>query len=132
MSDSPQIRGIAPVLLVRDVVRAHDYFANQLGFKAPRVWGDPPHFCIPTRDGMEIMLNQVKPEDSFRPNADYNGRCDAYFWVNDADALYAEFSANGAELVGAPQDQPYGMREFGVRDPDGHLLLFGHDTTGTA
>jgi len=32
--------------------------------------------------------------------------------------------------VGGPEDQVYGMREFLVRDPDGHVLAFGHDTTG--
>ena len=132
MSEVRQIRSVAPVLLVRDVVAAHDYFADKLGFRSPRMWGEPPTFCIPQRDGHEVMLNQVLPEHEFRPNADYDGRCDAYFWVNDADALYAEFKAKGANLVCEPEDQPYGMREFGVTDPDGHLLLFGHDTTGAA
>ena len=132
MSEVRQIRSVAPVLLVRDVVAAHDYFADKLGFRSPRMWGEPPTFCIPQRDGHEVMLNQVLPEQEFRPNADYDGRCDAYFWVNDADALYAEFKAKGANLVCEPEDQPYGMREFGVTDPDGHLLLFGHDTTGAA
>ena len=127
-----QMRGVAPVLLVRDVVAAHAYFADKLGFRSPRMWGDPPVFCIPQRDGLEVMLNQVRPGDNFRPNADYQGRFDAYFWVHDADALHAEFEGKGADIVCAPEDMPYGMREFQVRDPDGHLLAFGHDTTGAA
>ena len=131
MTADPQMRAHAPVLLVRDVVGAHTYWAEKLGFRSPRLWGEPPTFCIPQRDGLSVMLNQVAPEDDFRPNGDYDGRCDAYFWVRDVDALYEEFSAAGADVVCEPDDQPYGMRELLVRDPDGHLLIFGHDTTGT-
>jgi uncharacterized glyoxalase superfamily protein PhnB len=126
------MRAVSPVLLVKDVVKAHAYWDQKLGFRSPRMWGDPPMFCIPQRDGMQVMLNQVEAGDSFRPNADYDGRCDAYFWVNDADALFAEFTAKGADIVCEPDDQVYGMRELQVRDLDGHLLIFGHDTTGTA
>ena len=132
MSGERQIRGIAPVFLVRDVIRARDYYADKLGFRTPRMWGDPPTFCIPQRDGMELMLNQVGADDEFQPNSRFDGRFSAYFWVRDADALHAEFEAAGADIVCPLEDQPYGMREFQVRDPDGHLLGFGHDTTGMA
>ncbi|HEX2802904.1 MAG TPA: VOC family protein [Sphingomicrobium sp.] len=129
---SHQFRAHAPVLLVRDVVAAHAYFADKLGFRSPRMWGDPPTFCIAQRDGLEVMLNQVGRDDEFRPNGDYDGRCDVYFWVNDADALCEEYRGTGADIVCEPENQPYGMREFWVRDPDGHILIFGHDTSGTA
>jgi uncharacterized glyoxalase superfamily protein PhnB len=132
MSAAAQMRAVSPILLVSDVVAAAAYYADALGFRSPRLWGEPPMFCIPERDGLSVMLNQVGAGDSFRPNADYDGRFDAYFYVSDADALYAEFQANGADIVCEPEDQPYLMREFQVRDPDGHLLAFGHDISGTA
>ncbi len=132
MSAAPQMRASSPVLLVRDVVAAASYYADALGFCSPRMWGDPPTFAIPQRDGLSVMLNQVGDEDAFRPNADYDGRFDAYFWVRDADALHEEFKANGARIVCAPEDQVYQMREFQVLDLDGHLLCFGHDTSGSA
>ena len=34
------------------------------------------------------------------------------------------------DRVRAPFDQPYGMREFHVKDPDGCLLLFGEAKAG--
>ena len=132
MNAAPQMRGVAPVFLVRDVVRAAAYYADALGFRAPRMWGDPPHFCIAARDRLEVMLNQVLPGDVIHPNAEHNERFDAYFWVRDADALCAEFKANGADIVCEPEDFAYGMREFQVRDVDGHLLAFGHDISGAA
>ena len=47
-----------------------------------------------------------------------------YFVVGDANALYEFHRANGVEIVEAPRDQPYGLRE--VRDLDGYYLNFGH------
>ena len=130
MNAPAQMRGVAPVLLVADVQKAAAYFRDALGFNIPRFWGDPPTFTIASRDGLEVMLNQVGAADVFRPNGDYDGRFDAYFWVRDADALHAEFASHGADIVCPPSDEPYGMREFQVRDPDGHLLAFGHDISG--
>ena len=127
-----RVLAASPILLVADVVKAAGYYADKLGFRAPRFWGDPPTFCIPQRDRCTIMLNQVGAGTSFRPNAAYDGRFDVYFDVDDADALHAEFEANGADIVCAPEDQPYDMREFQVRDLDGHLLAFGHDISGAS
>jgi uncharacterized glyoxalase superfamily protein PhnB len=96
------------------------------------MWGEPPTFCICQRDGVEVALSQVGPGDEFKPNGAYDGRMDAYFWVNDADTLCAEMTGKGADVVCEPEDQPYGMREFWVRDPDGHILIFGHNIEGNA
>jgi catechol 2,3-dioxygenase-like lactoylglutathione lyase family enzyme len=130
MNTPAQMRGVAPVLLVSDVQKTAAYFRDALGFATPRFWGEPPVFAIASREGLQVMLGQVDPGDTFKPNGDYDGRYDAYFWVADSDALHAEFSAKGADIVCPPSDEPYMMREFQVRDPDGHLLAFGHDISG--
>lgn len=124
------IRAANPTLLVADVVKAAAYYTDKLGFAVERFWGAPPMFTIARRDGVSVMLNQVGAGESFRPNGDYDGRYDVYFDVADADALHAEFKAKGADIVCAPEDQVYMMREFSVRDEDGHLLAFGHDISG--
>ena len=54
------------------------------------------------------------------------GTWDAFFWVEDATALHAEFAAKGADVVYRPLVQEaYQMLEFAVRDRDGHVLGFG-------
>jgi uncharacterized glyoxalase superfamily protein PhnB len=121
------ITDATPVLLVRDVVKAAAYYVDKLGFSVDRFWGDPPMFTIAKRDGVFLMLNQVGSGDDFRPNGAYDGRFSVYVDVNDADAMHAEFRAKGADIVCEPEDQPYMMREFQVRDLDGHLLGFGSD-----
>ncbi len=127
-----QIRDATPVLLVKDVVKAAAYYTDKLGFAVDRFWGEPPMFAIARRDGVSIMLNQVDAGDTFRPNGDYNGRFSIYIDTSDADALHAEFQSKGADIVCPPDNQPYMMREFQVRDLDGHLLGCGHDISGAA
>jgi uncharacterized glyoxalase superfamily protein PhnB len=122
-----RITDATPVLLVRDVVKAAAHYVDKLGFSVDRFWGEPPTFTIAKRDGVFIMLNQVGAGDDFRPNGAYDGRFSVYVDVNDADAMHAEFQAKGADIICEPEDQPYMMREFQVRDLDGHLLGFGSD-----
>lgn len=49
-----------------------------------------------------------------------------YVRVDDADALHARYASRQADITEALGSRPWGMREFALRDPDGHLLRFGH------
>ena len=127
MSAARQFYGLAPTFLVADVLKAADYYAEKLGFRSARLWGDPPVFAIPTREEMRVMLSQ-QDKGRIHPNGAVEGAMDAYFWVRDADELHNEFQAAGADIVFAPRDETaYGMREFAVRDRDGYVLIFAHD-----
>lgn len=119
---------IAPVFFVADINRAASYYCDMLGFAFDRIWGEPPSFCMVRRQGFTIMLKQIADKQHIRPNGDANEIWDAYLWVEDADALYAEFASRGAKIHYPPEDRLYyGNREFAVRDPDGHVTAFGHD-----
>jgi uncharacterized glyoxalase superfamily protein PhnB len=53
-----------------------------------------------------------------------------YLRVSDAEATYRAFAAaelprKGIPRMDALQDQPWGMREFAIVDPDGNLLRIG-------
>jgi uncharacterized glyoxalase superfamily protein PhnB len=49
-----------------------------------------------------------------------------YLFVDDADAVYAAWTAAGVEgRFRAPVETTYGKREFGYVDPDGNLLRVG-------
>jgi predicted enzyme related to lactoylglutathione lyase len=43
--------------------------------------------------------------------------------VRDVDAEFARLSAEGVKVVEAPVDEPWGLREARVRDPDGLMLV---------
>jgi uncharacterized glyoxalase superfamily protein PhnB len=52
---------------------------------------------------------------------------DAYLFIENADALYAEYAASGVEFTRTLGDTPWHSREFVVKDCDGRLLAFGAD-----
>jgi predicted enzyme related to lactoylglutathione lyase len=121
----------APYFIVDDLPATADWYRDRLGFRYERLWGDPPDFTIVLRAGVAIMLGQVEGA-RMAPNGRAGrdeGTWDAYIWVDDADALHAEYSAAGVTVVRPPFDQPYGCRDFEVVDPNGYRLCFGHDTS---
>jgi hypothetical protein len=122
----PKITSSAPVLLVADVVASANYFRDCVGFGGELFYGDPPGFCICHRDGHYLMLAQVDDPEKIVPYWKIRDKtCNAYFWVDAADALHAEMQANGAKIDYGPCTQPYGVREFGIQDLDGHDIAFG-------
>jgi catechol 2,3-dioxygenase-like lactoylglutathione lyase family enzyme len=45
-----------------------------------------------------------------------------HFHTDDLDATFEQVRAAGAEIVQEPTDQPWGTRDFAVRDPSGNLV----------
>ena len=124
---------VAPYFVVEDVVATANYYRDKLGFDYERFWGDPPAFCMVGRNGVTIMLSQPEKKGGMRPNrlADPEGEAwDAYVWIDDADALSAEFRSKGVKIARDVCDQPYGCRDFDVEDCNGYRLCFGHDIGG--
>jgi len=46
-----------------------------------------------------------------------------YLSVDDVDGFHAALLAQGLKPASKPQDQPWGNREFLLRDPDGYNLV---------
>lgn len=112
-----------PVLQVADVTRSEAFYCDKLGFNSRGTWGDGPEFAIVQRGRVTIALDRSR-DDGPVPTNQYWA---AYIYVEDADALCEEFRRNQVEIVRGPEDTFYGSRDFDIRDPDGHLLAFGHD-----
>lgn len=116
----------APVLLVRDVAAAADYFRDRLGFSYDRIWGEPPGFCMVRRDGQTVMLSQAPPGAALVPHWRVVDKMWAvYFWVDDVEAIYEELRGRGASIDYHLGIKPYGVKEFGVQDADDHDIGFG-------
>lgn len=118
---------VAPVLLVRDVRASVAYWREKVGFETDRIYGEPPGFAMPTRDGVTLMLLQA-PSDRELPLPNWrvaDKSNDAYVWVDDAAALYDELLRRGAAIDYTLYDTPWGTREFGIQDLDDHDITFG-------
>ena len=82
------------------------------------------------RSGIVIMLAQLERTCVMRPNRVVDpegGAWDSYIWIDDADALHAEFKSKDVRIVRAPCDQSYGCRDFEIEDCNGYRLCFGQD-----
>ncbi len=121
---------VVPYFIVDDVVATADYYRDRLGFSYDRFWGEPPSFCMVSRNGVVVMLSQFEKTGVMRPNrlADPEGEAwDAYIWIDDADALRDEFKSKSVKITRDVCDQPYGGRDFDVEDCNGYRLCFGQD-----
>jgi catechol 2,3-dioxygenase-like lactoylglutathione lyase family enzyme len=121
-----KITASAPILLVRDLQASADYFRDKLGFSYETLWGDPPNFCIVKRDGHSVMLSKAPAGHTITPHWKIVDQMwNAYFWVDNVDALYEELQGRGAHIDYSLCTQPYNVREFGVQDLDQHDIAFG-------
>ena len=119
------LAGASPILLVSDLERAVEYYRDRLGFEC-NVYGDPPDFAVATRDEATIMLALCNDAARIVPNwRIVDKTSNVYIHVDDADALYAEVQERGAAIDYTIYDTPWGFREFGVQDPDGHDISIG-------
>jgi catechol 2,3-dioxygenase-like lactoylglutathione lyase family enzyme len=116
----------APYFPVSNVERSVEFYEQVLGFSCEYSAGAPLEFAICSRDGLGVMLRRVSAPELIVPTEKQGGTWDAFFWVSDAQALHGELNAKGAEIVYGPLIQEaYNMKEFAVRDGDGHVLGFG-------
>jgi uncharacterized glyoxalase superfamily protein PhnB len=124
----PSVTGVAPFFLVADVTRAAEFYRDKLGFKIiGYFFKEPPVFGMVSREDKIVMLSLVETNRGGSNRSHKGEAIDAYFWVDDVDALYAEFQQAGADIVMPPTLRIYGMKELEVRDLDGYVLCFGQD-----
>ena len=55
-----QFRATAPFFVVRNLKESVEYYHRVLGFNLPELWGEPPTFAMPSRDGFIFMLYQAE------------------------------------------------------------------------
>lgn len=53
--------------------------------------------------------------------AEAGSRFQLTIWVEDTDAVCAQLSSLGVELLNGPIDRPWGLRTATFTDPDGHI-----------
>ena len=117
------IRSTMFVLAVRDLEAASAFYRDVLGFAVGEVGDDG--WRLLERDGCRILAGHCPDAIPASELGDHSYF--AYLTVDDAEALHGEVVARGAELIKPLRDEPWGMREFGVRTNDGHRLMFGEE-----
>lgn len=116
----PELFACRFVLAVRDLSISTSYYRDVLGFKLDF---EAPGWSFMSRESFRVMMGECAdavPAGELGDHSYY-----AYINVRGIDALYEEVKSKGAETMSVPTDKPWGLREFGVRTPDGHRIMFG-------
>jgi catechol 2,3-dioxygenase-like lactoylglutathione lyase family enzyme len=125
---------VTPNLLVRDIAASTAFYCDVLGFSVRQTVPDAAPFVFVwlERDGVPVFLNDPKaiahdfPDASHRPAG---GTATLFFVVTDVDAFHDRVAPR-TRIVMPLKTQFYGMREFAVEDPDGHILTFAERVEG--
>ena len=133
MDDDSLLRRRISILVYRDVAAAHAYLVDVFGLTPGEVTTDGDgravHAEVHGGDGV-IWLHPEHAEFELASPATL-GAASATMavMVDDVDADHELVSAKGADIVYAPVDQPYGYREYSVRDCEGTLWSFMKENT---
>lgn len=112
---------LVPALLVRDMPATLAFY-RLLGFAVTGCHPDDAHptWAEVQRDGVTLQFHTEPPHGTPRAPG-----CSGtfYFYPDDVEALADELRGHVAFAWG-PEVMDYGMREFGVQDPNGYWLAF--------
>ena len=119
MTDLTRVRC---VLAVQDLAASTDYYTRVLGMAVDFT---APGWTFLSRGSFRLMLGECADTAPAHETADHSYF--AHVTVEGIDQFYTEVLGNGASLMQGLADKPWGMREFGVRTPDGHRIMFGQE-----
>ena len=116
-----------PQLFVTDIKRSCEFFQQKLGFSLVFSYGKPPYFAQVARDAARLNLRRVEQPVIQSRGRDREELLSVSMTVATADEiklLFLEFQSAGVAFRQTLKKQPWGAKNFIVKDPDGNLLLF--------
>lgn len=108
------VERVVPDLTSRSLERAKDFYGQVLGLQPVMDHGWIVTMADPQQPGSQISLMTHDKTAPVIP--------DVSIEVHDVDAAHTAAVNAGAEIVHPLTDEPWGVRRFFVRDPDGHVL----------
>jgi catechol 2,3-dioxygenase-like lactoylglutathione lyase family enzyme len=122
-----------PQLFVTDIKRSCEFFREKLGFSVVFSYGEPPYYAQVGRDGARVNLRYVEGprrvggpaiESTVRDREELLSASLTVATADEIKLLFLEFQSAGVTFHQTLKKQPWGAKNFVVKDPDGNLLLF--------
>jgi len=116
-----------PQLFVADIKRSCDFFQQKLGFSLLFTYGKPPYYAQVGRDAARLNLRFVERpviEPTVRDREELLAVSMTVATADQIKRLFLEFRSAGVAFHQTLKKQPWGARNFIVKDPDSNLLLF--------
>jgi hypothetical protein len=124
--NSPGMK-ITPVLMVEEIEKSLPFWIDRMGFTktvdVPE--GDRLGFAILVRDGAELMLQSIESVRKDAPQFAPQSRShDVGLFIEVEDFADTLKRLEGYPTALAERTTFYGMREIGVHEPSGHIVIF--------
>jgi lactoylglutathione lyase len=119
-------KSLTPNLVVRDLAESLVFYRDVLGFTVKQTVPEaaPFVFVWVERGPVQVFLNDYKAVEIALAESERNvGGSGVYIMVEGLDTLH-DAVAKKVELAMPLTTQFYGMQEFAVTDPDGHVVTF--------
>lgn len=108
------VERVVPDLTSRSLEDAKAFYGRVLGLEPVMDHGWIVTLADPNRPSAQISLATHDETAPLVP--------DLSVQVDDVDAAHDAALREGAEIVHPLSDEPWGVRRFFVRDPDGHVI----------
>lgn len=108
------VRRVVPDLASTSLESAKAFYSEVLGLHPVMDHGWIVTLADPERPGVQVSLMTHDATAPVTP--------DVSIQVDDVDGCHAAAVQAGAEIIHPLTDEPWGVRRFFVRDPDGHVI----------
>ena len=118
----------AITLFVEDLAEAKRFYREVFGL--PVTFEDASSAVFTFGDMMVNLLDTGAARELIEPAAvagqGVGSRLQLTIEVEDVDAMCAELTSRGVQLLNGPMDRPWGIRTASFRDPGGHIWEIAH------
>jgi len=121
------ITAAEPQLFVADIGASCDFFTGKLGFTVVFTYGEPPFYAQVARDAARINLRCVAEpliDPELRDREQLLAASLTVATAEEIKQLFLAFQSAGVAFFQTLRREPWGARNFIVKDTDGNLLLF--------
>lgn len=118
----PQLKKLTPNIVVSSMERSLAFYRDALGFAVKMSVPDAaPYVFVGLESGaVEVFINAA---ETMPDNASFGNSVTLYVEVSDVKALHETLRARVP--IAIPLEKKfYGMTEFAIHDPDGHMIIF--------
>jgi uncharacterized glyoxalase superfamily protein PhnB len=119
---------IVPILVYDDIQKAHDFLVRAFGFASGGVHRDDSGQVVHgevKQGNAKIWLHRAAPDLKLVPaHSQSTATGGLVVYVDDVDAHFQRARQAGGRIDSEPRDEPYGQREYGVTDLEGHRWWF--------
>jgi uncharacterized glyoxalase superfamily protein PhnB len=122
-----EVKKITPILFAEEIEPCIQFWTERIGFQktveVPE--GNKIGFVMLEKNGLELMYQSfasVEKDNAATGAAVRKGP--SFLYIEVADIGAAQAATSGAEIVMPMRTTFYHAREFGIKDPVGHYLIF--------